>query len=91
MDPRNLMNPPDKKAKSYDGDRWSLYRVLYSLNWTSCLIGLVVGCGITVIMTLSVMLIIAPYLHTQHQPKGPSALEGKEIFSSLSYHPNILN
>lgn len=64
MDRRKLLNVDrqNDQATSYNGNSWSIIRVLYTLKWTSCLIGLATGCVITVVMTLSLMLIIAPYL-----------------------------
>ncbi|VDI03111.1 Hypothetical predicted protein [Mytilus galloprovincialis] len=81
MDRRKLLNVDrqNDQATSYNGNSWSIIRVLYTLKWTSCLIGLATGCVITVVMTLSLMLIIAPYLQF-HNALIPST--GNNVWSS---------
>lgn len=70
MDPSVLINGNKEDDRSFKGHRWSVYRILYYMRWTSCLIGLVTGAVVTVYMTLSVMLIILPYIQMGSSGSG---------------------
>ena len=62
MDPSVLINGNKEDDRAFNGHRWSVSRILYYMRWSSCLVGLVTGAIVTVYMTLSLMLIILPYI-----------------------------
>ncbi|XP_063410360.1 mucin-like protein [Mytilus trossulus] len=53
--------------------RQRLYHFLLQVNWRSCVSGIIVGSSLSVLLSLSLFLIIAPYLNDKPEAESPLA------------------
>ncbi|CAC5401165.1 HMCN [Mytilus coruscus] len=59
--------------------RQRIYQFLGRINWRSCVFGIIFGSSLSILLTLSLFLIIAPYLNDKPEAESPFAASLNDI------------
>lgn len=67
------------RSNSASVKRQRLYQFLLQVNWRSCVAGIIFGSSLSILLSLSLFLIIAPYMNDKSKADGPFAAPLKDI------------